>query len=129
MILASDRITEEQLDKLDAEHDGRILHIWQAAIPRRGKDAPDGAVAWECVFRAPKRRELAMFTQSIDSSVSAATRSTAPETLAKMCVLHVSGSSDEPSKAFDALLEKFPGIPLRVAAQLAKLSGFEAEEK
>lgn len=129
MILKADRISDADLDKLDAEHDGRILHVFQGALPRRGQEAPEGAVAWECVFRAPTRRELAMFTQSIDSSVSAATRSMAPEMLAKACVLHVTGSSDDARKAFDALVEKFPGVPLSVAPKLAKLSGFEVEEK
>lgn len=129
MILKADRISEAELDKFDAEHDGRILHVWQSAMPRRNQDAPDGAVAWECVFRAPSRRELAMFTQSIDSSVSAATRSMAPEMLAKACVVHVTSGGEDVRKAFDALVEKFPGVPLSVAPKLAKLSGFEVEEK
>lgn len=127
MIIKENRIKPEILDALDEQHDGRIVHATQDVLPRR-KAPPEGAVEWECVFRVPTRRELQIFYQQIDSSVSAATRAMAPETLARSCVVAVAGSDDEPKKAFDALLEKYPGIPNRVATALAKLAGFDAAE-
>lgn len=124
MITKEHRITEEQLDKLDAEHDGRILHAWQPAIPRRGKEAPEGAAAWECVFRAPTRREMMLFQQSVDSAASSATRALAPENLARACVVLVAGSAKPASEAFGELVERFPGVPAYVSTGLARLAGF-----
>ena len=125
MITASQRITTEQLDEFDSLHDGRIVHAWQAPIPRR-KPAPEGAAEWECVFRVPTRRELQMFLQQIDSGASLATRAMAPESLARACVIAVAGAEGDAKQAFDALLERYPGIPQRVATDLAKLAGFDA---
>lgn len=131
MILKADRISDEKLDALDEQHDGRILHAWQPAIPRRGKEAPEGAAAWEAVFRAPSRREMMLFQQSIDSAASAATRALAPENLARACVIHVTGSAKAPAEAFGDLVERFPGIPAYVSTGLARLAGFviDAHEK
>ena len=131
MILKADRISDEQLDALDAPHDGRILHAWQPAIARRGREVPEDAAAWEAVFRAPSRREMMLFTQSIDSAASAATRALAPENLARACVLHVSGSSKPAGEAFGELVERFPGVPAYVSTGLARLAGFviDAHEK
>jgi hypothetical protein len=131
MILKSERITDEQLDALDAAHDGRILHAWQPAIARRGREVPEDAAAWEAVFRAPSRREMMLFQQSIDSAASAATRALAPENLARACVLHVSGSNKPAGEAFGELVERFPGVPAYVSTGLARLAGFviDAHEK
>lgn len=128
MIIKEQRISEESLYDLEDKH-GLVMRASQPAIARRGKLPPEDAVEWECVFRAPNRRELAMFTQAIDSSASAATRAMAPETLALTCVVHVSGTEGDPRASFAALIEKFPGIPHRVTPGIAKLAGFEAEEK
>lgn len=128
MITKSQRISAEKLDELDAAYDGRIIHAWQDALPRRNKQPEEGAVEWECVFRVPNRRELQIFYQQIDSSASSATRALAPETLARSCVAAVAGSDAEPKTAFDALLDKYPAIPARVATALAKLAGFDAAE-
>lgn len=128
MILKADRISEEKLDALDEQHDGRILHAWQPAIPRRGKDAPEGAAAWEAVFRAPSRREMMLFQQSIDSAASAATRALAPENLARACVIHVTGSTKPAAEAFGDLVERFPGIPAYVGTGLARLAGFVIDQ-
>lgn len=128
MISKDQRITQEELDLFDDEHDGRIIHAWQNALPRR-KPTPEGALEWECVFRVPTRRELQMFLQQIDSGSSLATRAMAPEGLARACVVHVSGGTKNDARIdFDALLEKYPGIPQRVATDLAKLAGFDAGE-
>jgi hypothetical protein len=128
MILKADRISDEKLDALDEQHDGRILHAWQPAIPRRGKDAPEGAAAWEAVFRAPSRREMMLFQQSIDSAASAATRALAPENLARACVIHVTGSTKPAAEAFGDLVERFPGIPAYVGTGLARLAGFVIDQ-
>lgn len=125
MISKEQRISQDDLDLFDDEHDGRIIHAWQSTLPRR-KPTPDGACEWECVFRVPTRRELQMFLQQIDSGSSLATRAMAPETLARACVIHVSGGKGDARIDFDALLEKYPGIPQRVATDLAKLAGFDA---
>ena len=128
MLTKDQRISEVDLYALEDKH-GLVMRASQAAIARRGVTPPDDAVEWECVFRAPGRRELAMFTQSIDSGSSAATRAMAPESLALTCVVHVSGADGDARTAFAALIERFPGIPHRVTAGIAKLAGFEAEEK
>ena len=128
MIAPDQRVTAEQLDHLDTVYDGRIVHAWQAPIPRR-KPAPEGAAEWECVFRVPSRKELHVFLQQIDGSSSLATRAMAPETLARACIVHVSGAGETDAKqAFDALLDRYPGIPQRVATDLAKLAGFDASD-
>ncbi len=130
MLLAEQRISSDDLDKLDDQYEGRIVHAWQDPLPRRnGKEAPKGAVAWECVFRAPNRRELALFAQQTDAAASPATRSKAADMLAMTCVIHVSGGAKGNAREdFDALLETWPGIPARVATALGKIAGFEAEQ-
>jgi hypothetical protein len=48
--------------------------------------------------------------------------------LARACILHVAGADGDAKQAFDSLLERYPGIPQRVATDLAKLAGFDASE-
>lgn len=127
MITKEQRITEEQLAELDEQHEGRIVHAWQPPFVRRGKEAPEGAVAWECVFRPPTRREMMLFQQAIDSSSSPATRALAPENLARACVIAVAGSSKPAAEAFGELVERYPGIPAYVSTGLAKVAGFQID--
>ena len=124
MIKKADRLTEVQYDEIDAKYDGRTVKAAQPSMARRNREPGD--VEWECVFRAPNRQEYFHFKRQCDSSISVDTRSQAQEILARTCIVHVTGVASDPQGAFDALLNRFPGIPESVCGELTKAAGFDA---
>jgi len=99
------KITQEELDKLEATH-GRIAHL-------RGKGG-----TWEIVLRKPNRAEYKQFRSRSNNPELAPD---AQEQLARQCVVYPSRD------AFDALLEEWPAIPEAASKAFSNLMGLAVE--
>lgn len=110
-------LTQEELDKLRVDN-GEIWHV-------RGKNSVEYEVPWEIVFRKPARKDYKFFRANASNP---AKQPEAQEILLRSCILVPE------LKNFDALLDRFPGIPeceaVSEALKIAVgMSGDEAEKK
>lgn len=127
-------ISEEQLEKFRADH-GEIWHVRGTPVIRKLKEPaaelqPDGTtkmvsereeIPWEIAFKKPARKDYKFFKAQTANPAKA---HDAQETLLRSCIL-------VPALAgFDALLERFPGIPEcpAVNSALTEALGMDGED-